>query len=299
MSSPSSALLFWRHQRTLRMVLQLFAGAVAMLFALPAAARPPTNPGKWTSSVTMHPSDSYPKNQIAVHLALMRGNMDIHRRYHSQVLWFGFGGGIFVDFFNGGLWSWNPVSDSCALSLSQNLVDVPISAPPKNIFCGAHTHLADGNLLIVGGHDGNDTGSNGATIFDRSTRSWVSTDSMSQRRWYGSATTMPTGKVLATSGDMYRHMVIYGGRENNGTALRNKIDRLRMLPHGEWDTPLDSTPPWPTRRENHSIASVDDGAKIMFGGQRTDGTLLQDAWVLDRVDTDDDQTYAWNEATLF
>jgi hypothetical protein len=73
---------------------------------------------------------------------------------------------------------------------------------PYNIFCSGHSALADGRILVAGGHDdaGGVLGANRAAIFDPATESWTSVPSMTYRRWYPTATTLPDGRVLVTSG---------------------------------------------------------------------------------------------------
>jgi concanavalin A-like lectin/glucanase superfamily protein/galactose oxidase-like protein/Big-like domain-containing protein len=73
---------------------------------------------------------------------------------------------------------------------------------PYNVFCSGHSALADGRILVVGGHDnaGGILGSNRAAIFDPVSESWASVPGMAQRRWYPTATTLPDGRVLVTSG---------------------------------------------------------------------------------------------------
>jgi hypothetical protein len=73
---------------------------------------------------------------------------------------------------------------------------------PYNVFCSGHSALADGRILVVGGHDngGGILGSNRAAIFNPLSESWTPVPSMAQRRWYPTATTLPDGRVLVTSG---------------------------------------------------------------------------------------------------
>lgn len=73
---------------------------------------------------------------------------------------------------------------------------------PYNVFCSGHSALADGRILVVGGHDNaaNILGSNQAAIFDPVTESWTSVPRMAYRRWYPTATTLMDGRVLVTSG---------------------------------------------------------------------------------------------------
>ncbi len=74
---------------------------------------------------------------------------------------------------------------------------------PYNIFCSGHAQLADGRILVAGGH-GHEyagfIGSNKAAIFDPATESWTPVPSMSQARWYPGVTTLPDGRVIVTSG---------------------------------------------------------------------------------------------------
>ncbi len=79
------------------------------------------------------------------------------------------------------------------------------TAVPNNltdIFCSGHAALADGRLLVVGGYDSvnNIVGVADANIFDPATQKWTSLPKMAYRRWYPTATTLPDGRVLVTSG---------------------------------------------------------------------------------------------------
>lgn len=75
----------------------------------------------------------------------------------------------------------------------------------SNIFCAGHATLADGRVLVVGGTDpnrGNFFGITDANIFDPGMQSWSRPAPMSSPRWYPTATTLPNGQVLVTTGDM-------------------------------------------------------------------------------------------------
>ncbi len=81
-------------------------------------------------------------------------------------------------------------------------VMTPVPNSFTNLFCAGHARLADGRILVAGGHDSESgiLGSADANIFDPVTESWQSLPKMSQRRWYPTATTLPDGRVLVTSG---------------------------------------------------------------------------------------------------
>jgi hypothetical protein len=83
---------------------------------------------------------------------------------------------------------------------SGNITRVPNNR--TDIFCSGHSALADGRLLVVGGYDAVNSivGVADANIFDPITQSWTALPKMAYRRWYPTATTMPDGRVLVTSG---------------------------------------------------------------------------------------------------
>jgi hypothetical protein len=86
---------------------------------------------------------------------------------------------------------WDPVSGS-----------VTAAAPSGyNIFCTGHAFLADGRLLLAGGHIASNVGEAKATIYDPFTNSWTRLPDMNAGRWYPSNTTLANGDVLVVSGD--------------------------------------------------------------------------------------------------
>jgi galactose oxidase len=72
--------------------------------------------------------------------------------------------------------------------------------PGYNLFCAGHTFLADGRLLVVGGHDKDGQGKPHARIFDHTTSTWTAIPDMNAGRWYPTATALPDGGVLVSSG---------------------------------------------------------------------------------------------------
>ena len=78
----------------------------------------------------------------------------------------------------------------------------PVPNSFSNLFCSGHTALADGTILVAGGHD-NVNGILGAAdvnLFDPVSESWRGAAPMAHRRWYPTATTLADGRVLVTSG---------------------------------------------------------------------------------------------------
>lgn len=84
---------------------------------------------------------------------------------------------------------WNPTTDV--------FTDVPIGA---GLFCAGQATDADGNLVVMGGHDGGQIGIKDVYSFDPDTRSWSRKPDMQYARWYPSVTQLPDGRMLTLSG---------------------------------------------------------------------------------------------------
>jgi hypothetical protein len=85
---------------------------------------------------------------------------------------------------------WNP---------TMNTVDwVPA---PVDIFCTGNEQLADGRIIVVGGTVADHVGLPAANIFDSTTDSWTVLPNMAFSRWYPTATILPDGRVMVTSGE--------------------------------------------------------------------------------------------------
>jgi hypothetical protein len=69
-----------------------------------------------------------------------------------------------------------------------------------NLFCSGHTFLADGRLMVIGGHLFDSQGVNQACIYDSETDHWTAVQVMNNGRWYPTAVTLPDGSVLACAG---------------------------------------------------------------------------------------------------
>jgi galactose oxidase len=69
-----------------------------------------------------------------------------------------------------------------------------------NLYCSGHAFLPDGRLLVMGGHLTDGDGLDQACIYDYRTNTWTALPVMSERRWYPTATALPDGTVLVSSG---------------------------------------------------------------------------------------------------
>ena len=94
------------------------------------------------------------------------------------------------------------------------VVDIPIGGAPDavvsipndrtNMFCSGHAFLADGRLLVIGGHLGRDGwGEPETNLFSwKDSYTWSAGDDMHEGRWYPSGCVLANGDMLAISGTM-------------------------------------------------------------------------------------------------
>ncbi len=87
---------------------------------------------------------------------------------------------------------WDPASNTFTTTAASSYA----------LFCAGHTPLADGRVLVVGGHIADYTGYPHAVIYDPATNGLTSLPDMNTGRWYPTATTLPNGDVLVVSGDI-------------------------------------------------------------------------------------------------
>jgi cytoskeletal protein CcmA (bactofilin family) len=87
---------------------------------------------------------------------------------------------------------WDPATDAVT----------PAANIGYSIFCGGHSFLADGSLMVTGGHVADYVGYTHSSIYNPFTNTWSSGPEMNAGRWYPTDTTLPNGDVLVTSGDM-------------------------------------------------------------------------------------------------
>ena len=69
-----------------------------------------------------------------------------------------------------------------------------------NLFCSGHTFMADGRLLVTGGHIFDGQGLSNSTLYDPFKDQWTAGPDMGIGRWYPTAVTLPDGRVCVLSG---------------------------------------------------------------------------------------------------
>lgn len=120
-----------------------------------------------------------------------------------------------------------------------------LTPPHYNVFCSGHSFLADGRLLITGGHVDSHVGEPHATIFNPFTSEWEHAPDMNDRRWYPTNTTLPNGDVIVLSGETVdsgatnelpqRFDVASGTWRNLSTAMKDLpyYPRMFVAPNGK------------------------------------------------------------------
>jgi Domain of unknown function (DUF1929)/Bacterial Ig domain len=108
---------------------------------------------------------------------------------------------------------------------------------PSNIFCTGQEQLADGRIIVVGGHLATHNGLPNANLFDPSTETWTAAANMAYPRWYPTATTLPDGSVMVTSGETNCNECdetineIYSQSTNSWTQLTSAPFSFPYYPH--------------------------------------------------------------------
>jgi hypothetical protein len=116
---------------------------------------------------------------------------------------------------NGKIFAWGKtdVADSMGMPRVWDPAQgAPSSAPMIDVnemlFCAGHTLMADGSLMIAGGHHMDDAGIK-VTYFYGPNGSWTKGPDMANGRWYPTLTALPNGNVLTMA-----------GRNEAGTVVR-------------------------------------------------------------------------------
>ncbi len=88
---------------------------------------------------------------------------------------------------------WNPASGPPTTA-----VQVPADTM---LFCSGHTLMADGRLMVSGGHKNDQRGLDVTNIFDPVAQSWIpGLPKMAEGRWYPTVTTLADGRVVTVAG---------------------------------------------------------------------------------------------------
>ena len=97
-----------------------------------------------------------------------------------------------------------------------------------NLFCTGHSFLADGRLLVTGGHISNEVGLPNTSIYDPFSNTWTRLPEMNAGRWYPTNTTLANGDVLVVSGTIDR------------TVWVNPLPQVWQVASGAWRDLVDA-----------------------------------------------------------
>jgi len=98
-----------------------------------------------------------------------------------------------------------------------------------NLFCSGHTFLADGRLLVTGGHLFDSQGLNCTTFYDPFQDRFTAGPVMNNGRWYPTAVTLPDGRAFVCSGSFPTGPLQPPG---NDSAIN---DVSQILENGTWN----------------------------------------------------------------
>ncbi len=188
---------------------------------------------------------------------------------------------------------------NAVLPSSSNLIPVPHPAGDVtllDLFCAGHVVLPDGRMLLVGGEAWSPLGIEQGFRFDPRypsssvTNPWTSIASMAQERWYPTLTVLPSGKVLANSGNMNTYMLSMGGEDSLG-ALNDSLHHLAVTNRSYWMSNSNAGTRPPARKDHGFIGDADRG--IVFGGQGV-SARLGDVWYMVR-NSATDSSWSWQQ----
>jgi galactose oxidase len=174
-------------------------------------------------------------------------------------------------------------------------------ADDNMLFCSGHTLMADGRVMVSGGHLDDDRGLDVTNIFDPVSETWVSgLARMAKGRWYPTTTTLPDGRVVTVAGRDATSTVVLtpevweGGRwvQLTGASLKLpyyprqfvapngrifyagerirsrwlEVDVVTSAGRGRWSSVAGFAHVWPFNRDYGAAVMYDAGKVLYVGG---------------------------------
>ena len=199
---------------------------------------------------------------------------------------------------------WNPAAGPPSTARS---VDAP-----DMLFCSGHALMADGRLMVSGGHFQDDRGLRATNIFNPVTETWApGLPPMAQGRWYPTVTALADGRLVTVAGrDSASSVVLVpeiweGGKwvRLPGASLRLPyypyqflapngkvfyagervqarwldVDAATPSGRGKWSTATSLKHRWPFNRDYGSAVMYETGKVLFVGGGGDPGRSTQDA----------------------
>lgn len=107
---------------------------------------------------------------------------------------------------------WNPVTQAVT----------PLAHTDYDLFCSGHSLLADGKLLVTGGHIHDAVGEDKASLYDPVANTWSPLETMNAGRWYPTNTTLANGDALVLAGT------------TTGYGQANPLPQVWQVKSGTW-----------------------------------------------------------------
>src|SRR3954447_3402022 len=185
-------------------------------------------------------------------------------------------------------------------------------AEPDMLFCSGHTLMADGKVMVSGGHYGDDRGLRTTNIFDPASETWApGLPKMALGRWYPTVTILADGRMVTVAGrDSAKRVVTVPEIWENGTWVRLPgasltlpyyprqflapngkifyageriqahwlgVDAVTTKGRGKWTSGTGLKHLWPFNRDYGSAVMYETGKVMVVGGGGYTGWLTPDA----------------------
>ena len=224
------------------------------------------------------------------------------------------------------VWRFNPLAGTAWVpsvsSSDANNKIYPVAHPNNklvDLFCGGHSTLQDGRLLVLGGQWAPTDPCQMAWSFDprwypdtTTYAPWSQLASMAVDRWYPTATALSDGRILASSGWSRLFMLTFGGDSTSGKESR-VLHPLAMAGRFNWSDTTAIPDVFgvtngqrPAAREDHVLVGDRAGRVFLIGGRT--GTVgagysyFNDVWQLTgsgAFPTQDDSTFRWSKCMVY
>jgi hypothetical protein len=103
-----------------------------------------------------------------------------------------------------------------------------------DVFCSGHTFLADGTLLVAGGHIADNVGTNHTNTFNSAAPGWIRGADMSAGRWYPTVAALADGRAVVLSGNTEQNTRNLIPEVWNGTTWTQLTTASLSLPYYPW-----------------------------------------------------------------
>jgi galactose oxidase len=219
----------------------------------------------------------------------------------------------------GKILAWGKYEAGTSMMANPRLWD-PAAGPPTSavsvpadtmLFCSGHAIMADGRVMVSGGHKTDDRGLDVTNIFDPSTERWVpGLPKMARGRWYPTVTALADGRMVTVAGrdTTSTDVLLPEVWENNqwvrltGASLKLPyyprqflapngklfyagervkarwldVDAVTSAGRGKWSTAAGFGHLWPYNRDYGSAVMYETGKVLVVGGGGNPGWSTND-----------------------